>query len=168
MSTENPIRIYLAGPDVFRPNAKEYGASLCQICEDYGAEGLYPLDGDLPGGVVSAENIFIANRGMIDRADAVIANLDPFRGPSADAGTVWEIGYAKGKGKIVVGYTSEERLYSERAAECIQNQPEGWSIESFDLLDNLMISCSIDTLVRWPNEAILTAIDLVRNPLVAT
>ena len=33
---------------------------------------------------------------MMDEADAIIANLTPFRGPSADAGTVYELGYMAG------------------------------------------------------------------------
>ena len=37
---------------------------------------------------------------MMDAADAIIANLTPFRGPGADAGTVYELGYMAGRGKL--------------------------------------------------------------------
>jgi len=37
-------RIYLAGFDVFRVDALDYGRSLQRMCADAGFEGLYPLD----------------------------------------------------------------------------------------------------------------------------
>ena len=40
-------------------------------------------------------------------ADAIIANLTPFRGPSADAGTVYELGYMAGRGKLCLGYCND-------------------------------------------------------------
>ena len=39
---------------------------------------------------------------MMDAADAIIANLTPFRGPGADAGTVYELGYMAGRGKLLL------------------------------------------------------------------
>ncbi|WP_353049296.1 nucleoside 2-deoxyribosyltransferase [Paraburkholderia strydomiana] len=36
-------RIYLAGFDVFRVDALDYGRSLRRMCADAGFEGLYPL-----------------------------------------------------------------------------------------------------------------------------
>jgi nucleoside 2-deoxyribosyltransferase len=41
-------KVYLAGPDVFRPNAKEHGEKLKAICLKHGLEGLYPLDKEIP------------------------------------------------------------------------------------------------------------------------
>ena len=35
------------------------------------------------------------------QADAIIANLTPFRGPGADAGTVYELGYMAGAQEIL-------------------------------------------------------------------
>jgi nucleoside 2-deoxyribosyltransferase len=154
------IYIYLAGPDVFRPDAKEYGRIMCQLCKKHGAVGIYPLDSELQE--VSGQTIYEANRDLIDQSDAVVANLNPFRGPSADAGTIWEVGYACGKSLIVVGYTEEIRTYAERATETTQNQPEGWAIESFGLTDNLMIPCSLDSLVKTVEEAIVEAVRLVK------
>ena len=37
-------RVYLAGFDVFRRDAREHGARLVAWCEEYGFEGVYPLD----------------------------------------------------------------------------------------------------------------------------
>ena len=73
--------------------------------------------------------------------DAVLANLTPFRGPSADVGTIFELGYARGLGKPVFGYSNELRPYCER---CGSLTPEGMDadglhVELFGCVDNLMI-----------------------------
>ena len=142
------MKIYLAGPDVFRPNAIEHGQKLKKLCSEYGFEGMYPFDNEVDmdlKGPELAKVIYEANKKMIEECDVVIANLVPFRGPSADPGTVWEIGYALGLGKKVMGYrdfpSPEEdprAIYKNRA-----NEAYGWSVEDFDLGDNLMIDCSI-------------------------
>ena len=41
------IRIYLAGPEVFLPNATEIGEQKKRICEERGCVGVYPLDHEL-------------------------------------------------------------------------------------------------------------------------
>ena len=58
--------------------------------------------------------IFKANEAMIDAADAIIANLTPFRGAGADPGTVYELGYAAGRGKLCLGYSNDPAIYAER------------------------------------------------------
>ena len=40
----NPMKIYLAGPDVFLPDAVEIGRRKAEICARHGLIGLYPLD----------------------------------------------------------------------------------------------------------------------------
>ncbi len=42
-------KIYLAGPDVFLPNAIEEGERLKALCEEYGYEGLFPMDNIISG-----------------------------------------------------------------------------------------------------------------------
>ena len=53
---------------------------------------------------------------MMDAADAIIANLTPFRGPSADAGTVYELGYMAGRGKLCLAYCNDPAAYADRVA----------------------------------------------------
>ena len=53
---------------------------------------------------------------MMDACDAIIANLTPFRGPGADAGTVYELGYMAGRGKFCLGYSNDPAPYATRAA----------------------------------------------------
>src|SRR6266436_9010585 len=111
------MKIYLAGPDVFLPDAVEIGRRKAAICAQYGLRGLYPLDNaiDLSAGDASLD-IFKGNQAMMDAADAIIANLTPFRGPSADAGTVYELGYMAGRGKFCLAYSNDPAIYAERVA----------------------------------------------------
>ena len=80
------MKVYLAGPDVFLPDAQHIGQLKRDICRQHGLEGLFPLDGHLPEDAKEplSRRIFRANTALMDRADAIIANLTPFRGPSAD------------------------------------------------------------------------------------
>ena len=54
---------------------------------------------------------------MMIAADAIIANLTPFRGPGADAGTVYELGYMAGRGKLCLGYSNDPSSYADRVRE---------------------------------------------------
>src|SRR6056297_3837533 len=95
--------VYLAGPDVFLPDAREIGEAKRQICENLGLVGLFPLDNeiDIAGlpAVEQARRISLANEALMHHADAAIANLTPFRGASMDAGTAYEIGFIRALGR---------------------------------------------------------------------
>src|SRR5664279_1544595 len=110
--------IYLAGPDVFLPDAIELGRRKAELCTRHGVSGLYPLDNavDLTAKDASFK-IFRGNEAMMNEADAIIANLTPFRGASADAGTVYELGYMAGRGKLCLGYSNDPTIYADRARE---------------------------------------------------
>jgi nucleoside 2-deoxyribosyltransferase len=138
-------RIYLAGPDVFRPDAAAHGACLKALCAAYGFEGLFPLDNviEAEGAPAMARAIREANLELIRRCDAVIANLSPFRGFEPDSGTVFEVGYAAALGKRVVGYAEDlrpmrERLRDVQGLEGAEVDREGLLIEEFGLSHNLM------------------------------
>ena len=98
-------KIYLAGFDVFAPDARQRGAQMKMLCAGRGCIGLYPLDNE----AACAADIFAGNCGLIDQADAVIANLNPFRGQEPDSGTCFEVGYAFAKGKPVFAYDRSSR-----------------------------------------------------------
>jgi nucleoside 2-deoxyribosyltransferase len=76
----------------------EIGRRKVDICAAHGLTGLYPLDNaiDLSASDASRQ-IFCGNEAMMDEADAIIANLTPFRGAGADPGTVYELGYMAGR-----------------------------------------------------------------------
>lgn len=128
-------KIYLAGFDVFAPDAKQRGAKMKMMCAEKGFVGLYPFDNEAD----TAQEIFAGNCGLIDSADVVIANLNPFRGVEPDSGTCFEVGYAIAKGKTVYGYVSDARSLREKLGERDEND---FSVEDFGLPLNLMLSCS--------------------------
>ena len=143
--------IYLAGPDVFLPDAIAIGRRKQEMCRAFGFEGLFPLDNkvEVAG---DAYSIFRQNRDLMRRADIGVFNLTPFRGPSADAGTVFELGFMVSKDKPVFGYTSDVRLYRERVAATFgATESDGrfrdrdtFAVEDFGLRDNLMIAGAIE------------------------
>ena len=146
-------KIYLAGPDVFLPDAVEIGRRKAAICAAHGLTGLYPLDNaiDVSAGEVSL-NIFRGNQAMMDAADAIIANLTPFRGPGADAGTAYELGYMAARGKLCLGYSNDPTIYAERVRRFteVSSQDgrlvdaEELTVEDFGLNDNLMMMHALD------------------------
>ncbi len=148
------MKIYLAGPDVFLPDAIEIGHRKAAVCARHGLIGLYPLDNaiDLTASDASLA-IFSGNEAMMDAADAIIANLTPFRGPSADAGTVYELGYMAGRGKLCFAYSNDPAIYAERVARSFAVTKaagghlidgDGLTVEDFGLPDNLMMIHTLD------------------------
>jgi len=147
-------KIYIAGPDVFEKDSIEIGKRLVELCKQYGYEGLYPLDNVVDFSQEKhkiAQDIFEANAAMIQQADIVIANLNPFRGKEADSGTVWECGYAHGLGKKVYGYMDSLQDYIDSFSEDEKFEIDGYFvddkerlIEDFAYPINLMLACSLE------------------------
>jgi nucleoside 2-deoxyribosyltransferase len=151
--------IYLAGPDVFLPNATQRFDAMEEKCAALGIFGMRPSDGGLSTGSLGsgeamAERIYRANVELIQRADAVIANLMPFRGAvEPDSGTVFEIGMAVALGKPVAGYLPmsstpyEKRVGShfntKHDATGALRDDQGLLVESFGEPLNLMLSRSV-------------------------
>lgn len=143
-------RIYLAGPDVFRPDAAGHGRRLVALCAEFGFAGVFPLDPSLAGEAATPElagRIYRANIAHIDSCDAVLANLDFFRGAEPDSGTCFEVGYAVARGKPVVGYVPEGGSFAERirrrhphAVGEGEHDAQGWRLEEFGLPLNLMLA----------------------------
>lgn len=144
------MRIYLAGPDVFRADVRERAAQLKALCAERGLVGVFPTDGATD--FSSALVIFRHNVGLIDGCDAVLANLTPFRGPGADCGTAWELGYAFATRKRAHGYSAarDDLLTRTLAAfPAAHDAARGWidangdMIEDFGRAENLMLTESI-------------------------
>lgn len=146
----NPLRVYLAGPDVFRPDAAAHGRRLVALCAEYGCEGIFPLAEQLPDRPTPrdvARHIYLANVAHIDACDVVLANLDFFRGAEPDSGTCFEVGYAVARGKPVIGYVPEggtlaqriRRRHPQAVGEGLQDA-DGWQLEEFGLPLNLMLA----------------------------
>ena len=147
------MKIYLAGPDVFLPDAVEIGRRKAEICALHGLSGLYPLDNAIGLSARDASlRIFKGNEAMMDAADAIIANLTPFRGPGADAGTVYELGYMAGRGRLCLGYSNDPASYADRVRrfttvnrrDGLLVDAAGLTVEDFGLNDNLMMVHALD------------------------
>jgi nucleoside 2-deoxyribosyltransferase len=148
------VKVYLAGPDVFLPDALDIGQRKRDICERHGLTGFYPLDNavDLSARDASLQ-IFRGLEAMMDAADAIIANLTPFRGSGADPGTVYELGYMAGRGKLCLAYCNDPAPYAERVARLTKVMrtsdnrlidSDGLTVEDFGLPDNLMMIHALD------------------------
>jgi nucleoside 2-deoxyribosyltransferase len=147
-------RLYLAGPEVFLPEAKAIGERKAALCTNAGFEGVFPLDQalDLTGlsDREKARRIALADEAMMRSCDGAIANLTPFRGVSMDSGTAYEVGYMRALGRPVLGYTNVAADYADRArvwralghAAPDADRPDV-QIEDFGLAENLMIAIGI-------------------------
>ena len=138
------MRIYLAGPDVFLPNAREVGAAKQALCRAAGHEGLFPLDEVIDTALppaAQARAIFANCVRMMERGDAMLANLTPFRGVSADVGTAFELGWFAAREKPIVGYSSEQRDLASRVRA---GEADDFAIEDFGWPDNLMLPGAIE------------------------
>ncbi|WP_093222223.1 MULTISPECIES: nucleoside 2-deoxyribosyltransferase [unclassified Variovorax] len=143
-------RIYLAGPDVFRPDGITHFQALADACEEFEMEALAPFHAAHNAG--TPRQIFQENMRMLRRADGVIANLAPFRGAEPDAGTVFEVGAAHALGVPVVAYGVGTGSYSDRVRALygaiadergVLRDRAGHIIEDWGLPMNLMLACAV-------------------------
>jgi nucleoside 2-deoxyribosyltransferase len=149
-------RVYLAGPEVFLPDAAEAGARKQGLCEAMGFDGRFPLDAalDLDGLPKPAQARLISQsyEALMRSCDALIANLTPFRGVSADAGTAFEVGFMRALGRPVLGYSSTTRGYHDRSVAYrsssrrlpFDGDRANVAVEDFDLAENLMVEIAIE------------------------
>ena len=137
-------RVYLAGPEVFHPEAARLGQAKRALCRDRGFDGLFPLGAAREGAAIYAHCLR-----LMGDSDLGVFNLTPFRGPSADVGTVFELGAMAALGKPVFAYTNVagdliERLRDapglafDASATCWRD-PLGMAAEDFGNADNLML-----------------------------
>ncbi|WP_417585545.1 nucleoside 2-deoxyribosyltransferase [Nitrincola sp.] len=164
-----PFQVYLAGPSVFYLDVATLSAQLKADCRKLGMEPLYPLDNEIGQlkPVEMAQAIAQANIGMIQQADAIIADISCFRGTAMDVGTAFEIGMAVQRGIPVISYTDAPRpdyLSRVKAADANVQQTRGvWMdrvgmIEDFGLQENLMIACTTE----YTDQGAAMALSMVR------
>jgi nucleoside 2-deoxyribosyltransferase len=145
--------VYLAGPEVFLANAREILDIKIALTR---AAGLIPIaPGDLEHPKTdSAWELGLAvariDEQLMNSADAIIANLTPFRGIAADTGTCFELGYMCAQGKPAFAYTNMPATNGERTRGYYGGQvardgagqlrgPDGIMIEDMGFVDNLML-----------------------------
>lgn len=134
-------KAYLAGPDVFRNDPITHFKLVKEKLSEINIEGLSPFDNECS----NSQEIFLSNLSLIRKADFVLANISPFRGPSVDCGTAFEIGYAIALGKPVICYSSNACEYKNRISDNLDEKisySEFPTVENFGLHENLMIAHS--------------------------
>jgi nucleoside 2-deoxyribosyltransferase len=153
------LRVYLAGPDVFLPEAAALAAAKRKLCADYGFVGVAPVDSETDLSALSkraaAMRISADNEGLIRSCNLLTANLTPFRGPSADIGTAYEMGFARALGLPVFAYSNVVGSLLERTRGAlgaqVKERPAGGCedadrmlIEDFGCADNLMLVGAVE------------------------
>ena len=147
--------VFLAGPDRWFPDGAALIAEKAALCE---AAGFAPVVSKGDGLVeterseVMAREIFASVCQQVRGADALVANLTPWRGPNADPGTTFETGFAAALGKPVFAYLNvrdeNEAEYGSRVEAIfggtrdergIWRDGDGCEIEDFGLAENLML-----------------------------
>ncbi|TGL16295.1 nucleoside 2-deoxyribosyltransferase [Leptospira meyeri] len=145
--------IYLAGPEVFLPNALDVLNNAKKLCERYGFDALTPFDGEVTDQIklAKANQIFKENISLIQRSDIIIANCNPFRGACIDDGTAFEIGYAYGKGKRIFGYLKDNRSLPEIVMSKIATyvHDTGYAIDQDGYLLNEDFGNSINLMLEF-------------------
>ena len=74
----------------------------------------------------------------------MIVNLTPFRGPSADVGSAYEMGFMRALGRPIFAYSNDSRLFLDRiralCGDAVRLRPtgenedlDGMAIEPFGL-----------------------------------
>lgn len=136
------MKIYLAGPDIFRPDVQDWIANARELCRQHGFEALTPFD----HGETEPRKILDGNLELIRKAQIVVANLNPFRGFEPDSGTAFELGYALALGKKLWAYidSAEPLLERIRRTEALsadaKRDSQDMAIEDFGLPLNLMLA----------------------------
>lgn len=152
------LKVYLAGPEVFLPNAREQLDRKIALTRAAGLVPVSPGDFAIPPQPTKREfghAISAIDEQMMDSADAIIANLTPYRGVGADTGTCYELGYICAQGKLAYGYTNVAADNRQRtidhyggavlvdAAGRLRGH-DGLSIEDTEMADNLMLQGGIE------------------------
>ena len=145
------ISAYLAGPDVFLPDAVAQGRRKIEICARYGLLGRAPLNEEIAGLAAMPPDeawraIYRADVAMMEACTIVIANLTPYRGASADSGTLIEVGWFLGRRRRLFGYSNSAAGFdvrSRRQVAAVADPLDGMTTEGFGLADNLMIEGAV-------------------------
>jgi nucleoside 2-deoxyribosyltransferase len=101
------------------------------------------------------EAISAIDEQLMHSADAIIANLTPFRGITADTGTVYELGFMCGRGKLAFAYSNTAADHFSRTKDYYRGMvapgadghlrgPDGMSVEDFDMAENLMLDGGVE------------------------
>ncbi|WIY53283.1 nucleoside 2-deoxyribosyltransferase [Devosia sp. YIM 151766] len=153
------MKIYLAGPEVFLPNAREILDEKISLTRVHGFTPVAPGDLTVAPSLSGREKglaISAHNEALMLSADVIIANLTPYRGLSADVGTVYELGFMCARGCPAYAFTNVTDGLFERTsawyggdvredAQGQQRGTDGLMLENCGFVDNLMLDGGIES-----------------------
>jgi nucleoside 2-deoxyribosyltransferase len=147
--------VYLSGPERWAPDAAGLAERQRALCDAAGIEVLLPEASQLveqDGSEAQARELYAAALASLRRADAVIANLSPWRGPSAHPSAAFEAGFAAALGKPVFAYMNvgdegdaeylarvESQVGAMLGEDGVLRDPDGAAIEDFGLPETAML-----------------------------
>ncbi|ODT06600.1 MAG: nucleoside 2-deoxyribosyltransferase [Mesorhizobium sp. SCN 65-20] len=152
------MKVYLAGPEVFLPNAREVLDQKIELTRRYGFVPVSPGDLEVPAtDTKRAKGLAISsiNQRLMMSTDMIIANLTPFRGVAADVGTAFELGFMCARGCPAYAFSNTASNHFDRVAHHYEGRiqadgdnrlrgPDGLAMEDFDMVDNLMLDGGVD------------------------
>jgi nucleoside 2-deoxyribosyltransferase len=146
--------MYLAGPDVFAADALAIGARKKEACARHGLVGVFPGDLVQLDPRLAPLDQALAIYDVLERAmrdcDGAFVDITPFRGPSMDVGTAYEMGFLKALDRPLFAYSNSAAPFADRVfawsggrvarrADGARADADGMAIEEFGLADNLMV-----------------------------
>lgn len=115
-------KLYIAGPECFYPRGYSLWHSLRKYAEYKGFEVVLPndtpLELDHQDLRLNANAIFQNLEEVLEQTTIIMADLEVFRSPEPDCGTLFEMGAVFAKGGLVYGYTRDKRVLSVKTQGC--------------------------------------------------
>lgn len=115
-------KLYIAGPECFYPRGYSLWHSFRKYAEYKGFEVVLPNDTPLKLDHedlrLNADAIFQNLVEVLDQTTVIIADLEVFRSPEPDCGTLFEMGAVFAKNGLVYGYTRDKRELSIKTQGC--------------------------------------------------
>lgn len=172
------IKLYLAGPDVLVRDVAAVATMRKSICARHGFVGVFPselvhFDAALPP-LSQGLAIYDALERGLRECDALVADMTPFRGPSMDVGTAFEVAFMRALGRPVFAYSTTRELFDARVAAHFGGRtarradgtlegPDAYAIEEFGMHENLML----DGCVRRSTDVLATGEDAFERCIAA-
>lgn len=133
-------KAYIAGP-LFSDAERAFNLQIDAIAQAAGFSTFLPQRDAPVLGPHNGNEVFGIELKAIGDADVVVANLD---GMDVDSGTAWEIGYAVGFGKSIIGIRTDWRRFSPHERVNLMIEESSFIVKT---LDELKLA-----LLAWGND----------------
>lgn len=168
--------VFLSGPERYDADAEQIYDAMKAICRKYGLHAYSPLDMvngvsqmDTENPYTKAANLFDNWQQHVRNCDAIIANLNDYRGYECCNDVGFECGMAFQLGKKMYGYMDNTSAMIERVphlgAEGGYRDMTGSNVENFDYPLNLMFSCSMQIFEGKFEEIIAKAAEDIKKQM---